>query len=190
MLKVTFRITLTFVIILFLLTVVRINDNENIIPKFIVEKLDNIQDKMMILKEEISYDKEDEIGKLFINKIGVAEKLYTLDSNENNVDKHVTVLKESIFPDEENSIVFIAAHSGTGRLAYFKNLNKLKEEDEIILKYKDKKYYYKVKSVWEESKNGFIKVTKEEGKQLILTTCSPTNEDLQLIVNCIENKKI
>ena len=128
--------------------------------------------------------------KLIINKIGLAEKLYALGSNENNVNKHVTILKESIFPDEENSIVFIAAHSGTGRLAYFKDLNKLKEEDEIILKYKDKKYYYKVESVWEEAKNGFIEVTKENAKQLILTTCSPTNEELQLIVNCIAYKEV
>ena len=62
MLKVTFRITLTFVIILFLLTVVRINDNENVIPKFIINKLDNIQDKIMLLKEEISHEEKNEIN--------------------------------------------------------------------------------------------------------------------------------
>ena len=41
-------------------------------------------------------------------------------------------------PNEENSILFLAAHSGTGEIAYFQNLDKLKPKDIIKLKYKKK----------------------------------------------------
>ena len=52
----------------------------------------------------------------------------------------------------------------------------------------NKQYIYIVKDIWEEPKNGYINVNKENKKQLILTTCSPTNSKKQLIVNCIEKE--
>ncbi|MBQ6323212.1 MAG: hypothetical protein IJI22_00070 [Bacilli bacterium] len=49
-----------------------------------------------------------------------------------------------------------------------------------------KKYTYEVKDIWEEEKNGYINLNKEGKNQLILTTCSPTRNNYQLVVNCIE----
>ena len=84
--------------------------------------------------------------------------------------------------------MFIAAHSGTGRASYFKHLDNLTIGDEIKLIYKDKTYYYKVKNIWEEKKDGDINILREEQKQLILTTCSPTKDNMQLVINCVEEK--
>ena len=109
-----------------------------------------------------------------------------MESKKNNVNENVTILENSITPDKEDSIMFIAAHSGTGKLAFFKDLDKLKEGDSITLIYKDQNYDYIVKDYWEENKNGYINVVKEDKKQLILTTCSPTKEDKQLIINATE----
>ena len=131
---------------------------------------------------------KEEIGSIKISKLNINEKLYRIGSEENNVDKHITILKESIFPNKENSIVFIAAHSGTGEIAYFKDLDKLKPGDIVILELNNKHYTYSVKNYWEEKKNGYINVNKEESNQLILTTCSPNNMNKQLIVNCIEKE--
>ena len=139
---------------------------------------------------KIIYNKKEEndniIGYIKIDKLNINEKLYKINSSENNVDKHVTILKESVLPDKENSIVFIAAHSGTGDIAYFKDLDKLKIRDNIILNINKKNYTYTVKEMWEDPKNGYININKEKEKQLILTTCSPNNSKKQLIVNCIE----
>lgn len=88
-------------------------------------------------------------------------------------------------PDNENSIVFLAAHSGTGTIAFFQYLNKLKIGDRVKLKYKDKLYNYTISSIWEEEKTGYIHLNKTKENQLILTTCSPTNKDKQLIVESI-----
>lgn len=124
------------------------------------------------------------IGKIIIKKINIKNNLYEKESIHNNVDKNITILNNSIEPTKDNSIMFIAAHSGTGKLAYFKDLDKLEINDEIILIYKNKEYKYEVKEIWEEDKNGYIHVKKEKKKQLILTTCSPTKNNKQLIINC------
>lgn len=46
-------------------------------------------------------------------------------------------------------------------------------------------YIYKIINIWEEDKNGYIHVNKKEENQLILTTCSPTTENKQLVINSI-----
>ena len=95
-------------------------------------------------------------------------------------------LKESIMPDQNNSIMFLAAHSGIGKIAFFEELDKLQKNDIIILIYKGKTFKYKVKNIYEQQKNGYIDINKEKLNQLILTTCSPKKKDKQLIVNCTE----
>ena len=89
-------------------------------------------------------------------------------------------------PDKNNSILFIAAHSGTGKIAYFNRLNELKKGDKVILIFHNKTITYIVKDIWEENKNGYINVKKDTKNQLVLTTCSPNKKNKQLIINCIE----
>ena len=138
---------------------------------------------------QILWIKNNEVfGKIIINKINLNEDLYPINNKHNNIEEHVTILKESTMPDKDNSILIIAAHSGTGKIAYFNDLNKLDLEDEITIIYKNKKYKYIVNEIWEEKKNGYIHINKDNKKQLVLTTCSPNKENYQLIVNCIEKE--
>lgn len=139
-----------------------------------------------ILKQQLKED--DNIGNIKIDKINLENKLYDIDSNKNNVDLNVTILKGSIEPTNDNSIMFIAAHSGYGDKAYFRNLDKLDINDEIILEYKNVKYKYIVIDKWEEKKDGDIEVNKTKEKQLILTTCSTKDKNKQLVINCIEKE--
>ena len=131
---------------------------------------------------------DDVIGNIEIKSLDIKKELYNIESINNNVDKNITILKESVLPDKSDSIIFIAAHSGTSNISYFKDLNKLNIGEEIKLTLYNKEYKYIVKEKWEEKKNGYINVNKEKQNQLILTTCSPTNEKKQLIVNCIEKE--
>lgn len=129
-------------------------------------------------------------GMIIINKINLKEELFPINSIENTIERHVSILKDSTYPEENNSLMIIAAHSGIGPIAYFQELDKLELNDEIILIIKNKKYIYKVKDIWEEKKNGYININKENKKQLILTTCSPNKEGYQLVINCIEKESI
>lgn len=141
--------------------------------------------------QEITYStiNDNSIGKIKIDKINLNKKLYPINDKKNNIEENVTILKYSEDPAIENSIMFIAAHSGTGPLAFFKHLNKLQKDDLIELTYQNIKYTYKVKNSWEIPKTGAISVNKENINQLILTTCSPTHDDRQLIINSILTKK-
>ena len=127
----------------------------------------------------------DYYGKLIINKINLNEELFPIGSNENTIERHVSILKDST-----EDLMIIAAHSGIGPIAYFQELDKLELNDEIILIIEDNKTIYKVKDIWEEKKNGYININKENTKQLILTTCSPNKEGFQLVINCIKKESI
>lgn len=126
---------------------------------------------------------EKPIGRLIIDKINLNEQFYSLESPKNNVEEHITILNHSEDPSKDNSIFFLAAHSGTGKIAYFDRLDEININDKVILEYKNNSYEYIVTSIWEQKKDGVISVPKENINQLILTTCSPNKKDMQLIIN-------
>ncbi|MBR5369757.1 MAG: sortase [Bacilli bacterium] len=130
-----------------------------------------------------SYNINNIYGQLIIKKINLKEELFPINSSENTIEKHVSILKES-----NKDLMIIAAHSGIGPIAYFQELDKLELNDEVILIIENKKETYIVKDIWEEKKNGYINFNKETKKQLILTTCSPNKEGYQLVINCIEKE--
>ena len=142
------------------------------------------------INKAIKKDNDESIGKLIIKKINLEEKLYDKISTHNNIEEHVTILDHSTEPSNENSIVFLAAHSGTGKIAYFERLDELTLNDEITLIYKNKTYIYIVKDIIELKKIGTIRINKTQEKQLVLTTCSPNKENYQLIINCTITKEL
>lgn len=129
------------------------------------------------------------IGEIHIQKISLHEVFYSKESVENTIERHISQLDEASSPHLEDSLFLLAAHSGSGRTAYFEELDKLSLEDEVEIIYDNQHYFYVVDKIWEEEKNGFIHVRKEKGRQLILTTCSPEKENYQLIISCIETSK-
>lgn len=164
--KTLYIFTILFFLFLFSITTIKISKEPTMMNTMTVQK--------------------EEIGRIIIKKINLEKNLYEINSPQNTVEKNVTILKESTPPIEKESIMILAAHSGTGDIAYFNSLDKLELDDSITLIYKNKKYTYAVKNIWEEPKTGYINFNKEKGKQLILTTCSPTNRKKQLVINCIE----
>ncbi len=145
----------------------------------------------MIEAKEKNYNKpttiqkKDQIGYLKIDKLNLYQPLFKKESDYNNIEENVTILKESKMPDQDDSIVFLAAHSGSGKIAYFEELDQLSKGDTIQLNYKNKTYQYQINKIWEEEKTGYIHINKDNKKQLILTTCSPNHQNKQLIISSI-----
>ena len=182
--KRVFTLLLLTIILLLPFSILKISQDSGFV------KTNTILKKIKIGKIplKIISSKEKNIGKLLINKIDLNEELFPIDSPNNTVNKHVTIMKESTSPDQDSSIMILAAHSGRGKIAYFKELDKLQQNDEIMLIYKNNTYLYKVKEIWEEKKTGYINFNRENKKQLILTTCSPKKDGYQLVINCIEKE--
>ena len=125
---------------------------------------------------------------LEIKIINLKQPFYEINDKNNTIEKNIEILKESIMPDKDNSIVIIAAHSGEGDIAYFNNLTELTINDELLLSYNNKIYKYYIKEIYEEDKTGYINVDKEEENQLVLTTCHPNKPNKQLVINAIKKE--
>lgn len=140
---------------------------------------------LLLINNQNIYKQNNEeiIGNLIIDKINLDMPLYNIESKNNNIEENITILKESILPPKEKSIVFLAAHSGTSKISYFDNLDKLEINDTIFLTINNTENVYQIKNIYKQKKNGYIHINKENKDQLILTTCDPNNNKYQLIIN-------
>lgn len=132
--------------------------------------------KKEIIKNDISLDKSNYYGYLIIPTLNMTYGFYDINNKLNDVDKNVTLINSNI----ENTYI-LAAHSGTGNLAYFNDLKYLEKNDKIYLKFKDKILKYEIVNIRSEKKNGKIKIKNKEN-QLILTTCDQVRKGNQLII--------
>ena len=119
-----------------------------------------------------------------IPKIGLEKGLARKGSYYNNVNRNILVLNESDMPDKENGNVILAGHSGSGRVAYFKNLYKLQSDDEVSIFYNGSEYKYKVVNQYDIEKTGTANIVRNAEKStLTLITCRH-NTNKQIIYIC------
>ena len=149
------------------------------IPLFSVVEVDNVDESFSSLDEAI--------GSIVIDKINLDRKLYSFDSDSNNVNKNVTIISPSDMPDVIGGTLILAAHSGNVNSAYFKRLNELTIGDAVNIYYSDVKYVYKISSFYEEKRNSSIVIKREKMKNvLVLTTCKiGTKKQLVYVANLV-----
>lgn len=115
--------------------------------------------------------KNDYLMILEIPTINLNEGIYNFENEKNTIEKNVSILKYSSLPDNENSILLLAAHSGNADNAYFKNLHKLRYNDLINIYYNKNLYKYKVNNIYIINKNDDFSINEFNKKTLILITC-------------------
>jgi len=148
----------------------------------IIEKIE--EDTIPVIEKINTVAKEKELMTLEIPKINFTGKIYNKNSKLNNIDKNIIIMKESDMPDKESGIIIIGGHSGIGKYAYFKYLNKLEIDDIVIINYLNKKYYYKVIEFHLDSKDGSISINNMNKKnKLFLFTCNPNDKNNYLVYN-------
>ena len=134
--------------------------------------------------EKINY-----IATIKIPKINLTKGLVDPSSYMNNIKYGIQILDGSSMPDIDKSNLILASHSGTARISYFKDLDKLSISDKVIINYKNNIYTYKVVRKYDIDKNGKANLIYNKNKNnLILITCRyKTNK--QIIIVCeLENK--
>jgi len=138
-----------------------------------------VEEKKEEKKVEVNY-----IAVIKIPKIGLEKGLASKDSYWNNVNRNIQILTESDMPDKEKGNVILAGHSGNSSVSYFRKLNKLQNNDEVIISYKGKDYVYRMVNSYEIEKNGYAHILRNAEKTtLTLITCKH-NTNKQLIVIC------
>ena len=155
-------------------------NSDNLIKNYYVEKEDISNSVPKISTKDTS--KESYLGIIYIPKINLKTGFYNIKSNKNNVNNSVTILKESVMPENDNSIIYLAAHSGIGKIAYFNDIDKLSNGDIINLSINNSDYQYTITDIYEMIKTGEIMVDHNiNEKTLVLTTCSK-NKNMQLVI--------
>lgn len=142
------------------------------------ESLDNSDSK-----ETIKTSNEDYIAVLEIPKINLRKGLYSKDSSNNNVNKNIEILDESDMPDNNNGNFILAGHSGSGRIAYFKDLHKLSNGDIAFVYYNGSRFGYTLINRYEIDKTGTAQITRNgQNDALTLITCKHnTNKQIVFI---------
>lgn len=132
---------------------------------------------------KISAKKDRYIGVLEMPSINLKRGFVDINSKYNTVKKNIQILKGSDMPDQKNGNFIIAAHAGTSRISFFKNLPKLKINDQAIVYYKNKIYKYELVNTYEINKTGVANIVKEKDKSVMtLITCkTKTNKQLVFV---------
>lgn len=121
-------------------------------------------------------------GSLEIPKLGFKRGFVDVNSADNHVDKNITVVKSSNYPDVDKGNFIIAGHSGSGPLAFFKNLYQLEVGDVAVVNYKNKKYTYRITKIYLQERTGRIAIYRDYDKTtLTLVTCTKDNKTKQTV---------
>lgn len=132
--------------------------------------------------EEPTYNYEEYLGVIDIPKINLYKGFYSKTSSLNNVKFNLFVLSVSSYPDTERGNLVIAGHSGNYNNSYFRDLYLLEVNDEIIVHYKDKNYKYEIAKIYNENKDGSVRIIRDNTKTtLTLITCTKDDKDHQTI---------
>ena len=117
-----------------------------------------------------------------IPTINLKKGIYDYSNSKNNVKYNIEIITEAS-PETENGNIVLAGHSGNGKNAYFQNLSKLNNEDEIFIYYNKKKYTYKIVNIYEIEKTGYADIIRDKSSNtLTLITCNQKDKTKQIVI--------
>ena len=126
--------------------------------------------------------KNNYIAVIEIPKIKLKKGFYAYGNPKNNVNQNIQVIETSTMPDVKCGNLILASHSGTSKIAYFKNLYKLEKGDIAYVYFNDIQYTYQLLYIYSEKKDGQISIRREKNQtNLTLITCDKKDDSLQNI---------
>ena len=162
-------------------TIENVNSNDNDVNN---EQKEEQKEKQKDKKLSYNY-----IGKLQIDKINLNRGFLDISSPYNNVNRNITVIDKSSYPDVENGNLIIAAHSGNCPICYFDKLYKLKINDKAVVDYNNYMYIYVLRDIYNVPKTGEVEI-KRNINQTVLTLITCThNSDTEQTVYIFELSK-
>lgn len=118
---------------------------------------------------------------LEIPKINLKKGLNNINSKYNNVSYNIQILKESSMPDVEIGNLILAGHNGSSSVSFFRNLEKLKKDNDVFIYYNGFKYRYKIDKFYDVNKTGKVSIKRESKTSITLITCKKGTNDKQVV---------
>lgn len=126
--------------------------------------------------------KIDYVAVLKIPKINLEKGLCYKGTYCNNVSRNIEILDSSNYPDVSKGNFILVGHSGSGRLAYFNNLMRLENGDDIIVFFNGHEYRYEVSNKYEIEKNGHAEIRRNEDNTTITLITCKVHENKQIVI--------
>lgn len=148
------------------------------------------QNQTSEIKESTSKQIYHYVAVLEIPSINLKQGLVGKYSKYNDVKYNIQIIEGSNLPNVQNSNLILAAHSGNSPVSYFKDLAKLKDNEEVYIYYEGNKYTYKINKHYEVKKTGSIDIERDGTTNAItLITCK--DNDYQIVyLGYLINKEI
>lgn len=118
-----------------------------------------------------------------IPEISLSTGIVMSNESYSTMNRNVSIYPTSDMPDIKNGNFVLFAHNGSSRVAYFKNISKLKSGNEIYIYYNNQKYVYKVINKYNVQMNDNTPLNRITDKTIItLITCKNGNNKYRTIV--------
>lgn len=155
-------------------------------PKDLSEQVESSSDESIIPEDEetnvikkVSYNY---VGTIEISKINLKRGFLDISSPYNNVDRNVTVIQQSSYPNVDKGNLILVAHSGNCSICYFDKLYKLSIGDKALVCYKNYKYSYKLVDIYNVPKTGKVEIKRDPDKTVLtLITCTHNSDTEQTV---------
>ena len=122
------------------------------------------------------------IGTLEIPKIGLSKGFVDINDPDNTIDKNISIIKPSSYPNVDKGNFIIAAHSGNSYIGFFNQLYQLNKGDIANVYYNNIKYTYTIVNIYTQPKTGKINIYRDMNKTtLTLVTCTNNDDTTQTI---------
>lgn len=131
------------------------------------------------IKNDFEKIEQDYFLILEIPCINLNQLIYDINSEQNDVNSHVEILKNS---NIYKNLYFFAGHSGNGKVSYFNEIENLRVGDMIFVYLVDKKLSFIVNEIYLIPKKGYLIVDNDAYNTLFLITCSLAFDNKQLVV--------
>lgn len=157
-------------------------NNQDVISNIkIDENVTELEESNINNNPDSNYD-SNIVAVLEIPQINLTRNLYNKNSSENTISKNVKIMNESDFPNIKKGNFILAAHSGTGRLAFFKDLHNLSLSSMIYVYFNGVKYSYEINNIYDEDKDGNIAIKRNINETTItLITCKYKDKTKQTV---------
>jgi len=155
------------------------------------QALDNFFNNYNEVKEENKKDTSEDNIKIKNNYKAVIEVpsislktgVVMSDKLFSTMDRNVSIYPTSDMPDVNGGNFVLFAHSGNSRISYFKNIDKLTENDVIKIYYNKKEYKYKVFKKFQTDKKDDTPLYKMKDKTIItLFTCDKYDDNYRTVI--------
>lgn len=168
------------------------NEDKENIKEFFEDYEENSNTDEIVEKQETKQvQNTNYIAVIEIPTINLQTGIVMSNASYTTMNRNVSVYPTADMPSVDNGNFILFAHNGSSRVSYFKNINRLKDNDKIYIYYNNNKYTYNVIRKYDVSMYNSSPLNRVENKTIItLITCkSGNNKYRTVIVGELENDR-